>query len=123
MPREIKTEQNYAEKLLRLIPSEIVATYLVIIGIIPASISKWGFLILSIIIIAIIPFYLWRIQNVRNKLQILTTAIAFIAWIYSLNGGPFYAFGLYKPWLASIILILWTLITPILIGPKKEQNE
>ncbi len=123
MAREINTGQNYVEKLLRLIPSEIVAAYLVISGIIPYNFSKWGFLIISVILLAIIPFYLWRILNVKNKLQIISTAIAFAIWMYSLNGGPFFAFGLYKSWLASIILIIWTLIMPIIIVPKDDKEE
>lgn len=120
MPREIKDTQNYYEKLLRLIPSEIVAAYLVIIGIIPVNEPIWLNVAVTLILLLIIPFYLWRAQNVKNKNQIITTAIAFIIWVYSFNGGIFNSFGLYKPWIASIILVLFTLIMPILIVEKKE---
>ena len=120
MPREIRDTQNYYEKLLRLIPSEIVAAYLVIIGIIPPNVPVWLNVVVTSILLLIIPFYLYRALDVKNKLQIITTTIAFIVWVYSFNGGIFNSFGLYKPWIASIILVLFTLIMPILIVEKKE---
>ena len=122
MPREIRDTQNYYEKLLRLIPSEIVAAYLVIIGIIPPNVPVWLNVVVTSILLLIIPFYLYRALNVKNKLQIITTTIAFIVWVYSFNGGIFNSFGLYKPWIASIILVLFTLIMPILIVEKKKNK-
>ena len=121
MAREIRTDQNYYDKLLKLIPGEIVAAYLIITGIIPYSASKIGNIIVFLIILIIIPFYLWRAQNVKNKLQITVTTIAFLVWVYSFNIGPFSYLKLYKPWIASIILILWTVIVPILIVPEKVE--
>ncbi len=123
MYKEIKTDQNYTDKLLRLIPGEIVAAYLIITGIIPDKASIPGHIIILTIILIIIPFYLWRVQNVKNRLQIITTCIAFVIWVYSFNIGPFSYFGLYKPWIASIVLILWTVIMPILIIPEKEAQD
>ncbi len=121
MAREIRTDQIYFDKLLKLIPSEIVAAYLVITGIIPYNAAKVGNIIVFMIILIIIPFYLWRVQDVKNKFQITATTIAFLVWVYSFNMGPFNSFGLYKPWIASIILILWTVIVPILVVPEKEE--
>ncbi len=123
MAREISNNQNYIEKLLRLIPSEIIAAYLIIIGIIPGGFSKWGGLIITVLILALIPFYLWRVQNVKNYMQITATAAAYLVWVYSLNGGPFQPWGLYRSWLASIILILWTLIIPVLVKPSETSKK
>ena len=122
MAREISTGHSYPEKLLRLIPSEIVAAYLAINGIIPSGYSKWGSVTVSAILFILIPFYLWRVQNVRKILQVSLTSLAFVVWIYSLNGGPFAYFGLYSPWIASIVLILCTLLSPVLITPKKIRK-
>ena len=120
MAREISSDQNYFQKLLRLIPSEIIAAYLVIVGIIPATDMKWGHITVSIVMILIIPFYLWRVLCIKNRFQIIATTIAFVIWIYSMNGGPFLSFGIYKPWIASVILILWTVVMPIIVNPADE---
>jgi len=48
MAREIKVDQNYRDMLLKLIPSEIVAAYMVLAGIIPQDYAKWGLLIVSV---------------------------------------------------------------------------
>ena len=122
MAREIKRDQNYGEKLLRLIPSEIVAAYIVVTSVIPESAVKWGYLIVSIILFITVPFYMWRIQKVKNILQLIITTIAFAVWTYSLNGGAFKELGLYKSWIASVILVLWTLIIPIIIPLKKADK-
>ena len=122
MAREIKSDQNYGEKLLRLIPSEIVAAYIVVTSVIPENAVKWGYLIISIILLITVPFYMWRIQKVKNILQLIITTIAFAVWTYSLNGGALKEWGLYKSWIASVILVLWTLIIPIIIPLKKADK-
>jgi len=42
MAREVKTDQDYKMKLLKLIPSEIVAAYILIGSIIPDEYKLWG---------------------------------------------------------------------------------
>ena len=119
MAREIRVDQNYKDRLLKLIPSEIVAAYMVLAGIIPKDSAKWGTLVVSIVLLILVPFYLWKIQNVKITSQILVTAISFVVWLYSL-GGPFEAWGFYESWIGSAILILWTLIIPIVVNPKTQ---
>lgn len=119
MAREIRENQDYRARLLKLIPSEIVAAYMVVSGIIPEDSAKWGTLIVSIVLLILVPFYLKRIQNVQRTSQLIVTMISFIVWLYSL-GGPFEAWNLYQAWIASIILILWTLMVPLVVNPKVQ---
>ena len=119
MAREIREEQNYKDRLLKLIPSEIVAAYMVLAGIIPPDRAKWGTLIVSIVLLVLVPFYMWRMQNVRHNSQLIVTTISFVVWLYSL-GGPFAAWGLHESWIGSVILILWTLIIPVAVNPKSQ---
>ena len=119
MAREIKPAQDYKDRLLKLIPSEIVAAYLVLSGIIPQESAKWGILLVSIVLLILVPLYLWRIHNVKSCIQLLFTAISFVVWIYSL-GGPFEFWGIYKAWIGSVILVLWTLIIPLVVNPKPQ---
>jgi len=119
MAREIKKDEEYKKKLLKLIPSEIIAAYLVLEGIIPSSSAKWGTLIVSVILLILVPLYLWRNQDVKRAAQIIVTTISFAVWVYTI-GGPFQEWGLYKPFIGSIILVLWTLIIPLVIKPKTQ---
>ena len=119
MAREIKENQDYRARLLKLIPSEIVAAYMVLSGIIPEDSAKWGTLIVSIALLILVPFYLRRLQNVQRTSQLIVTMISFIVWLYSL-GGPFEAWELYQSWIASIVLILWTLTVPLVVNPKVQ---
>ena len=117
MAREIKEDQKYRDRLLKLIPSEIVGAYLVLQGIIPQDRAKWGTLLVSIILVVLTPIYLSRINKVRRISQLTVTTISFVVWVYSM-GGPFQAWGVYESWIGSVILVLWTLIVPLMVNPK-----
>lgn len=87
MAREIKENQKYKDRLLKLIPSEIVAAYLVLSGIIPEGSARWGTPIVSIVLLVLVPFYLWRMHDVRRTSQLIITMISFVVWVYSLRGS------------------------------------
>ncbi|MGI0024139.1 MAG: hypothetical protein ACREA4_03210 [Nitrososphaera sp.] len=122
MSRQINESQSYQDKLVKLIPTEIVGAYMVLAGIVPQEYAKPGSLTISISLLILTPLYLWRFSNVNAKLQLLVTACSFVVWVYSL-GGPFSAFGIHYPWLASILLILWTLTIPLFVGPDKVTDD
>jgi hypothetical protein len=126
MARQIKPIEEYRSKLLKLIPSEIVAAYMVLQGIIPQD-NKWGFIIVTVVLLILTPFYLKKLEKVTETVQIVVSTISFVVWIYSL-GGPFEKWGdkmgfdIYEPWIASIVLVLWTLIIPLLVK-NPQENE
>ena len=122
MSREIRETQNYKDRLLKLIPSEIIAAYMVISGIIPEDSAQWGTLITSVILLILVPLYLRRTQNVQSTSQLIVTTISFAVWVYTI-GGPFKAWGLYQPWIGSVILVLWTLTMPLVVNPKPQQSS
>lgn len=119
MARQIRPDQEYKDRLLKLIPSEIVAAYVILAGIIPQDRAKWGTLIVSVVLTILVPFYLRKIQNVQLSSQIIVITISFIVWLYSL-GGPFEPWGFYESWIGSVILILWTLIIPLVVKPQSQ---
>ena len=121
MPRAIKNENPYKDKLLKLIPTEIVAAYMVIMGLIPAAQAKWGLLIVTIILFILVPFYLKFIHKVTSIVQIIFTALSFIVWVYSL-GGPFFYWGIYEAWIASVILVIWTLFIPLFVKVEEPTG-
>ncbi len=119
MAREVKTDQDYKSKLLKLIPSEIVAAYILIGGIIPADYKYWGTLITAVIMLVLIPFYLRRLYDVKRLGQIIYIMIAFVIWIYTL-GEPFRQWGIWQEWIGSALLVLYTLTIPLFYHPRAE---
>lgn len=118
MPREINSEiDDYAKKLLKLIPSEMIAAYVVVAGLIPEGnyIWLWG---TTIILLILITPYLRRFQNVINPLHYAVSSISFGVWIFAI-GGPFASMDWYESWMGSVVLIIWTLIPPLLF--KKPE--
>jgi hypothetical protein len=126
MARQIKPAENYREKLLKLIPSEIVAAYMVLMGIIPAenpNSAKWWTLIISLVLLILTPFYLKRFERVANNIQVAFCSFSFIVWVYSLGGGgPFVHWNAYDPRIASIVLILWTLAIPLFVSTRPSAK-
>jgi hypothetical protein len=122
MAREIKPEQDYRSKLLKLIPSEIVAAYMVLHGVIPGEHAKWGLIIVTLVLLIITPFYLKKFERVKKNLQIIFSSVTFLVWVYSLGGGPFAHWNMYEPWIASVVLVLWTLIIPLLFKTQSADN-
>ena len=120
MARQIKPDQTYRDKLLKLIPSEIVAAYMVIIGIIPENYAKWGTLIVSLLLLILTPFYLKKLEKIANNIQVAFCSFSFVVWVYSLGGlgGPFAHWNLYQGWLGSIVLIFLTLMVPLFVTKK-----
>ena len=119
MAREVKIDQDYKSKLLKLIPSEIVAAYLVIEGIIPDERKYIGTLALSLILLVLVPLYLKQIYKVRRFGQHVFVMIAFMIWIYSL-GGPFKYWNVWEAWIGSSLLILYTLTIPLFYRPGEK---
>lgn len=113
MPRAINVEKDdYAKKLLKLIPSEIIAAYITIVGLIPGGNTVWLWGITIVLLILVTP-YLRNFQEVTNPLQYAISSISFIVWVFAM-GGPFATMSWYQSWMGSIVLILWTLIPPLL---------
>ena len=121
MAREIKTNQDYKNKLLKLIPSEIVAAYVVIEGIIPDDRKLIGTLAVSLVLLILIPLYLKKIYKVQRFGQHIFVMIAFIIWIYTL-GGPFKLWNLWEAWIGSAVLILYTLLIPLVYQPRNSAG-
>jgi hypothetical protein len=120
MSREINPTQPYQDKLVKLIPTEIVGAYLVLSGIIPKqpenALGGLG-LVVFLVLLALTPLYLWRISKVTHALQLIVSTISFGVWVNTIN--PIISI-ISKNSIPAIILILWTLIIPLFVTPKTE---
>ena len=111
MARQIKVTEEYLGKLLKLIPSEIVAAYMVIEGLVPEESAKWGLSVVSLVLLIITPFYMKFVQKVEKSTQIFVCSLSFVVWVYAI-GGPFVFWNIHEAWIASIVLLLWTTFIP-----------
>ncbi|MBN1197215.1 MAG: hypothetical protein JXA62_07395 [Candidatus Aminicenantes bacterium] len=120
MARQIRTAQRYSDRLLKLIPSEIIAAWVAVQGIIPQDSGPWAITAAAILLMVLTPLYLCRFQQVRRPGQLAASTVSFIVWVYTLR-GPFVFWGLYRSWLASVILILWTVTVPLFLDGEESE--
>ena len=118
MAREINTGDNYRDRLLKLIPSELLGTYMAVnaalISMDPSTMSTVLLWVVFGICLAATPLWLWFGQGVRKVLQIVLTSIAFVIWVMTVS-GPFTTIPDYKPVIGTVFLILFSgLIAPLL---------
>jgi len=104
---------DYTARLLKYIPSEVVALYLMLDGIVRSSnvigAVHWG---VFLILFVLTPLYLWRVQQVKKTLQLVISALAFLVWVFAI-GGPFALLSWYKPLYGALVLPLYTFSVPI----------
>ena len=115
MQRTIENNSDYRDKLLKLIPAEIVGAFLAIQGIVESQfdIRRNVLIFATIALFVMTPVYLRYVFSVTNRLQLFVSAVSFLIWVFSI-GGPFLSWEWYVPAYGSVALILWTLIIPVL---------
>ena len=120
MQKYAKKPDEYLARLLKYIPSEIIALYLTLDPLVrPSSISSiqtdsivihW---LVFIICVISTPIFLKRIQKVDRVSQLIISTIAFTVWIFAI-GGPFVYLSWYKPLYGGILLPIYTTLVPLL---------
>ncbi|TRX31198.1 hypothetical protein FNW52_18970 [Flavobacterium sp. ZT3R18] len=112
----VERPSNYKERLVKLIPSEIIAAYVTIYGLVQAfnGGNKEKLLwIVIVILIIITPVYLIKVSKVTKKSQLLFSTIGFVIWVFA-TGSPAPKILEFPPEsLASIVLIIQTLSIPL----------
>lgn len=114
---EFSPSDSYISKLVKYIPSEVIALYLTLDSIIRSSDQAepiyhylyWGIFIFGLVVT---PFYLSRIEKVKNWCQLLISTLAFTVWIIAI-GGPFVNLDWYKPIYGAILLPIVTFLMPL----------
>lgn len=109
---------NFFDKVVKLIPGDVVAAWITITGLIAgATISPAFYWILLVVFIALTAGWTYRQTNAAGMppatKQIIISSVAFVVWVFAL-GGPFASFSWYTPTYGSIILIIFTLAAPLL---------
>jgi hypothetical protein len=107
----------YLERLLKMIPAEVIGLYLVGSGIIPTdqplALTVWTIVCL----VGVLAVRVYGTSDPAHNLSpdwthIAISAVSFIIWVYTL-GGPFAAWGVSQPWLGSLLVLAWTFFVPL----------
>jgi hypothetical protein len=113
--------QPYLDRLIKMIPTEVIGLYLVGSGIVPTSqdiIPKMALVIwaliclIAVVIVRIYGTYDQTKQHPVDWPHVVISSVAFLVWVYTI-GGPFAAFGLTVPWIGSLLVLVWTFFVPI----------
>jgi hypothetical protein len=109
--------KGYLERLVKMIPVEVVGLYLIGSGIIPEG-QRVGLLVWSIVcLIAVVVVRAYGTADPQKSQTpqwsvVLISSGAFVIWIYSL-GGPFKLYALHVPFIGSLLVLAWTFFVPI----------
>jgi hypothetical protein len=117
----------YWDRLKNLIPAEVSAFYIAAQGVIPADqkIGLWILAAACLVFTAV--FIAVQSQTEENNparkypidwAHVVISCISFAVWVYAL-GGPFADAGLYVPWAATLVMMGWTFIVPLLYKGAK----
>ncbi len=109
---------DYKMKVIKYIPTEIIAAYVTLEGIINASnqAPAGAYWMVFVILLILTPLYVWRITNQAHQKpawdQIIVSFFSFIIWVMAL-GGPFATLSWYQPIYPALLLPIFTLIVPL----------
>ena len=118
MARQILAGDTYRDRLIKLIPAEIVVAYLVLQQPLITEGSEVVILVTIAVLFVLTFFYLRLLGGVKKLTQLVFSSLSFLIWVYSIAPEEI-LMDLYRPQLASIVLVLWTLLIPFFI---KEQG-
>ncbi len=123
MARSIKGTDQFKERLLKLIPSEIIAAYVAIQGLLVGLSASIIWIVIATLVLLTF-LYLHKVENVADMKHKLFATASFPIWVYAVAPESILGSGLYQPQLASIVLVLWTLIIPLVIqSPTKADAQ
>jgi len=109
--------QGYMDRLIKLIPAEVVGIYLVGTGVIPkgedVSLIVWAIVWLGLVIA--VRAYGTSDSVARIPPQwsaVAVSSVSFGIWVYNMP-GPFQVLGLAVPYIGSLLVLVWTFLVPI----------
>lgn len=112
-----KSSNDFKDRLVKLIPSEIITAYITLQGLISSRESNKQLFIIIVFacLLVLTPLYLKYISKVDKIGQIVFTAIAFIIWVMASGGFKimFPHVALFQDdFMGSILLVIYTMVIP-----------
>ncbi len=117
---------SYLDRLMKMVPTEVIGLYLVGSGIIPSSdplvLTLWSLICL----VGVVAMRVWGTTDATANppqptdwTHVAISGVAFIIWLLSLGGGPFASGGVFAaahqqtPYLGSLLVLAWTFFVPL----------
>ena len=107
---------GYLSRLVKYIPSEVIALYVTLEGILRVGESAAVTLYWAIFIFCLLGTWLWlkRMEQVKSTTQVLLSMCAFTVWVYAF-GGPFdHYVALQNPLYPALLLPCATFLIPLI---------
>jgi hypothetical protein len=110
--------QSYMERLVKLIPAEVVGLYLVGQGIIPpvekVAIVVWSIVCLVLVVLVRAKTTGDRVNSISPQWSaVAVSTISFVIWVYTMP-GPFQVYHVAIPFVGSLAVLVWTFVVPFL---------
>ena len=123
MGRAIEQENSFLQVLVKLIPSEVIAVFIFIQGVMPRVLLPH--LVIALLLVCITPVYLYWAGGVRSRQQLVISTLSLVVWVYAMGVGPlrFVKPPWYEPWHGAVALALWTLIPPMFLSRAPERGR
>jgi hypothetical protein len=103
--------KQWMDRLIRLIPAEVVAVYLAGRGYSTNWLGIWA----AICFVLVFIIRIWGTNQPGKGVQwpaVIVAAISFVIWIYAM-GGNLLNLALPDPGIASAAVLIWTVVVPI----------
>jgi small-conductance mechanosensitive channel len=111
-----QTPNDYKDRLVKLIPTEIITAYVTLRGLINGAGEQGNRQLLTWIVFGILvilnPVYLFYVTEVKKAGQIVFSSIAFVLWVMVIGGTFTTVLGYSAEYLGSILLVIYTLFVP-----------
>jgi hypothetical protein len=109
---------TYLGRLVKLIPSEVIALYLVGRGFLPRTDGR-SWIVWTIV--GVVAVVVVRASVTRNPQKgvgaqwpaVTISSVSFLVWVYSL-GDVFGIYGINIPYIGSLLVLTWTFFIPYL---------
>jgi hypothetical protein len=107
-----RKSDDYSSRLVKYIPSEVIALYVTLGTIIDSAKSESKIALSAFVLILGLlatPLYLWRILKVNKVRQLAISTGAYVVWVIAIKTPPFLAnAGWYEPQYAALLLPVYT---------------
>jgi hypothetical protein len=109
---------DYATRLVKYIPGEVLAVYVAMSSILAGAENPGTFLPWAVFLFGFVstPLYLARIGKVKGLWHPLVSTGAFFVWVFAL-GGPFASLAWYDPVYGALLLPAYTFSIPLIVRP------
>jgi hypothetical protein len=111
---------RYLDRVVKYVPADIVAAWLTVIALLPASPSRPPAVLWVVLATMVALTPVWIVRVTRRPAdgpawtQALVSTAAFVVWVFA-TGRPFSDLSFYDPAYGGLALILFTLLSGVIV--------